>query len=78
MMFELIMNMPVRASNAPVHRIVCQHKATSLRDFTMALQETDFLIVEEFYPEPHSSTYTSHGPLALNHRYIGKIKEWSR
>ena len=78
MMLELIMNMPVRASNAPVHRIVCQHKAKSLQEFTMELQQTDFIIVEEFYPEAHSTIYVNHGPIALNHRFIGKIKEWKK
>ena len=78
MMFELILNMPVRASNAPVHRIVCQHKAKSLQEFTMELQQTDFIIVEEFYPDKNTAVYTTHGPIALNHRFIGKIKEWKK
>ena len=78
MMFELIMNMPVRSSSALIHRMVCQHKAESLQEFTMELQQTDFIIVEEFYPKPDTTVYVTHGPIALNHRFIAKIKEWNR
>jgi hypothetical protein len=75
MMLELIINMPVR-NGAVTHRIVCQHPAKSLQEFTMELQQTDFIIVEEFYPKKDTTVYVNHGPISLNHRIIGKIKEW--
>lgn len=77
MMFELIMNMPVRSSNTLVHRIICSHSAQSLEEFTEELESVDFLIVEEWYPDERNE-YQNHGPIALNHRYIGKIKVWSK
>lgn len=78
MMFEIIMNMPVRSSNAPVHRIVAKHSAVSLGEFIDVLHQGDFVVVEEFYPAPHGSEYVGHGLIALNYRYIGKVKEWTR
>jgi hypothetical protein len=38
----------------------------------------DFIIVEEFFPGKFSKEYESHGLVALNHRYVGKVKEWDR
>jgi hypothetical protein len=38
----------------------------------------DFVIVDEFYPDPVTKAYKSHGLIALNHRYVGKIKQWDR
>jgi hypothetical protein len=70
--------MPVRASNAPVHRIVAKHTAKTLAEFIDVLHKVDFVIVEEFYPVGHSAEYVGHGQIALNHRYIGKVKEWTR
>jgi hypothetical protein len=78
MMLEIIMNMPVRASNAPVHRIVAKHPANTLLEFIDILHKADFVIVEEFYPVGHSEKYVGHGPIVLNNRYIGKVKEWTR
>lgn len=78
MMLEIIMNMPVRASDALVHRIVAKHPAKTLYEFIDILHKVDFVIVEEFYPRPHGSEYVGHGLIALNHRYIGKVKEWTR
>jgi hypothetical protein len=87
MRFEIIMNMPVRgtASRSPesapsshlVHRIICEHEAHNLEWFLAEFQKKDFVIVDEFYPDP-TGQYVSHGPIALNYRFIGKIKEWAR
>jgi hypothetical protein len=82
-------NMPVRGivnrstseaapSNPLVHRIICEHSAPNLEWFLAEFQKKDFVIVDEFYPDAATGQYVSHGPIALNYRYIGKIKEWAR
>lgn len=83
MKFEIIMNMPVRGSlenktPALVHRLICEHPATSLEQFTKELQTKDYVIVDEYYPDPQTKVYINSGTIALNHRYIGKIKTWDR
>ena len=84
MRFEVIMNMPVRgdpdSSKPPslIHRLVVEHPAKSLAEFAHELMNIDFIIVEEFFPDPVSKAYKSHGLIALNHRYVGKVKEWDR
>ena len=82
MMFEIIMHMPVRpkkddtiGSNL-VHRIVCSYPVQSIGEIVDDMNQTDFLVVDEWYPNEQSQ-YTNHGPIALNRRFIGKIKEWT-
>jgi hypothetical protein len=79
-MFEFILNIPVRSTKLKppelIHRIIGNHKAKSLEEITQELQSRDYIIVDELYPN-EQGVFESHGPLALNHRYIGKIKEWS-
>jgi len=68
------MNMPVK-SGAPIHQIMCEHsKAKTLEDFVLVLAQSDFTIVDEFYKDNNSSLYYNAGKIALNYRYIGKIK----
>jgi len=82
MMFEIIMHMPVRPKpNEPinsnlVHRIVCSYPVNSVGEIVDDLNQTDFLVVNEWYPN-QINQYEDHGPIALNRRFIGKIKEWS-
>jgi len=82
MMFEIIMNMPVRPKKDDppgvnlVHRLICSYPVESLGEIVDDLNQTDFLVVNEWYPN-EKSQLTSHGVIALNRRYIGKIKEWS-
>jgi hypothetical protein len=82
MMFEIIMNMPVRPKKDDppggnlVHRLICSYPVETLADMVDDLNQTDFLIVEEWYPN-EKSQLTSHGVTALNRRSVGKIKEWS-
>ena len=84
MRFEVILNMPVRgdpdSSRPPalIHRLVVDHSATCLEEFCEALMKYDFIIVEEFFPSKFNKEYESHGPIAINHHYIGKVKEWDR
>jgi len=82
MMFEIIMHMPVRpkkddtiGSNL-VHRIVCSYPVQSIGEIVDDINQTDFLVVDEWYPN-QMNQYESHGPIALNRRFIGKIKEWT-
>ena len=76
-MFEIIMNMPVRTVNVLIHKIICSYPVESLGDLIDDLNNTDFLVVDEWYPNDQNQ-YINHGPIALNRRYIGKIKEWSK
>lgn len=82
-MFEIIMHMPVRpkrddpvGSNL-VHRLVCSYPVESIGEIVDDLNQTDFLVVDEWYPDEYTKEYKNHGPIALNRRFVGKIKEWS-
>lgn len=73
MRFLLTMNMPSYAGNL-VHQINAEHTSNSLEEFVEALTREDFVIVEEFYKDPKSQSDFSRGKMAINHRYVGKIK----
>lgn len=51
-----------------------EHESENLQEFVEILMRDDFIIVEEFYKNPHDGAAYSRGNVALNHRYIGKIK----
>jgi len=80
MMFEIILTIPTRSTkDRPgelIHRVIVYHPSTNLEDITNELQSKDFIIAEEMYPDDFGQ-FKSHGPIALNHRYISKIKLWS-
>jgi hypothetical protein len=68
------MNMPVK-SGAPIHQIMCEHpQAKTVEEFIYVLGQNDFIIVDEYYKDNNSSLYYNAGKIALNYRYIGKIK----
>ena len=73
MRFLITMNMPSYSGNA-VHQIQAEHSAKSLEDFADALTQNDFVIVEEFYRDQQTKEDYSRGFMAINHRYVGKIK----
>lgn len=81
-MFEIIMNMPVRpkkdepVGSSLVHRIVCSYPVETIGDLIDDINQTDLLLVNEWYPN-ETGQYTDHGLIALNRRFIGKIKEWT-
>jgi hypothetical protein len=71
------MNMPARSGGA-IHQIVGEHPSQSLEEFIRALETREFVIVEEFYKDAEAgksaNVYYSVGSVAINHRYVGKIK----
>lgn len=74
MRFLVTMNMPSFNNNL-VHQVNVEHAdSNSIEEFVAALTENDFVLVEEFYRDPQTATETSRGKLALNHRFVGKIK----
>ena len=77
MMFEIIMNMPVRTANTLVHRLICSYKVESMAELIDDLNQTDFILVDEWYPN-ELNQMQNHGSIALNRRFVGKIKEWSK
>jgi hypothetical protein len=77
MRFEIIMNMGTR-NGEPVHRLVVEYPCTGVIDFLNQTIDDDFIVVEEFFPDPVTKAYKNHGLVALNRRYVGKIKEWDR
>lgn len=78
MRFLVIMNMPSYTGNA-VHQMHVDHKASnSLEDFVDALSNNDFVVVEEFYKDRPDMDYYSVGDIAINHRYVGKVKVFNK
>lgn len=77
MKFLITMNMPAR-SGQQIHQIICDHEAKNLAEFVDVLQSNDFLIVDEFYRDTEaprgSESYYPVGSIAINYRYVGKVK----
>lgn len=73
MRFLCTLNMPSAAGNQ-VHQMNIEYPVDSLEGFVEALTNNDFVIVEEFYKDPYKSADYSRGFVAINHRYVGKIK----
>lgn len=73
MRFLITMHMPSYSGNL-VHQVNVEHPADSLEKFIDALTENDFVVVEEFYRDPKTASDYSRGFMAINHRYVGKIK----
>ena len=71
------MNMPAR-SGQQIHQIICEHQAASLAEFVNELQGNDFLIVDEYYRDTEAprgaEAYYPVGNIAINYRYVGKVK----
>ncbi len=74
MRFLVTMHMPSYSGHL-VHQMQVEHKeSASLDDFVNALNNNDYIIVEEFYKDRTDAEYYSRGHVALNHRYVGKVK----
>lgn len=57
-----------------MHQMNVEHPAKSLREFVEALMEEDFIVVEEFYKDPYTGADNNRGMIAINYRFVGKIK----
>jgi hypothetical protein len=73
MRFLITMNMPSAAGNF-VHQMNAEYPVDTLEGFVDALTTNDFVVVEEFYKDPYKNTDYSRGFVAINHRFVGKIK----
>jgi len=73
MRFLVTLNMPSRKGEL-VHQVVCEHEAETLEEFMDALNECDFIIVQEFYRKPESAGFFPVGMTILNTMHIGKVK----
>ncbi len=73
--FLITMNMPARHGNQ-VHQVIGDYPVESLQELVEALATEEFIVVEEFYKKPNSNDYRSVGCIALNHRFVGKVKEF--
>jgi len=45
-----------------------------MEEFLEAVQDNDFILVEEFYRKPESAGFFPVGPLIINTMHIGKVK----
>lgn len=66
------MNMPSR-NGGSVHQIIGEHPANSIEEFSEILNESEFVVVEEFYNK-NDGTLFSHGEIVLNTMHIGKVR----
>jgi len=73
MRFLITMAMPSYSGNL-VHQIQAEYPTESLENFVDALSNNDFVIVEEYYRDQNTKADYSRGFMAINHRYVGKIK----
>lgn len=77
MRFLVTMNMPSHSGNL-VHQMHVEHPAQSLKEFISTLMKEDFVIVEEFYKDPYTGADNNRGMIAINYRFVGKIKPMLR
>lgn len=76
MKFVVTMNMPSHSGNA-IHQVLCEYPVNGIEAFCKALEQHDFLIVDEIYKNPNNTEnpYYVVGKTAINHLHVGKIKE---
>jgi hypothetical protein len=67
------MNMPSRKGEL-VHQVVCEYPTSSIEGFLEAVNDADFILVEEFYRKPDNGGFYSVGMVLLNTMHIGKVK----
>ena len=70
--FLITMNMPTRNGNA-VHQVIADHSSKTIEEFMRALQDNDFIIVDEYYKDQYGEYYNI-GKALVNHRYVGKVR----
>lgn len=69
----ITLNMPSRKGEL-VHQVVCEYPVSSIEGFLDAINDNDFLLVEEFYRKPDNAGFYSVGLMILNTMHIGKVK----
>jgi hypothetical protein len=67
------MNMPGNTGR-PTHQVICDYPVKDIEGFTQALSNNDFLIVDEYYRDGQTQKHFNAGELAINYRYVGKVK----
>ena len=73
MRFLLTMNMP-SYGGALVHQIQAEYPVGSLEEFVDVLTNNDFIVVQEYYKDQQTKESYSRGSVAINYKYVGKIK----
>lgn len=73
MRFLVTLNMPSRKGEL-VHQIVCRYPVDDIEGFLEAINESDFILVEEFYRKPDNAGFFPVGMIIINTMHIGKVK----
>lgn len=73
MRFIVTMNMPSRKGEL-VHQVICEYSVSNIESFLEAVNDADFILVEEFYRRPDNAGFYSVGMVILNTMHIGKVK----
>ena len=73
MRFLITLNMPSRKGEL-VHQVICEYPVSSIQAFLDELNDSDFIIAEEFYRKPDNAGFYSVGLMILNTMHIGKVK----
>ena len=73
MRFCFTMNMPSKAGSV-VHQVVADHPARSLDEMLGEMNESDFIMVEEYYKDSSNGSINPKGKIVLNCMMIGKVK----
>ena len=73
MRFLVTLNMPSRKGEL-VHQIVCHYPVDNIEGFLDAINESDFILVEEFYRKPDNAGFFPVGMIIINTMHIGKVK----
>ena len=73
MRFLLTLNMPSASGNL-VHQVNAEYPVDSLEAFVEALTHNEFVIIHEYYRDQNTREDINRGFVAINYRYVGKIK----
>jgi len=67
-------------SNNLVHQIICDYPSESVDDFAEALNESQFLVVDQYYNIEDKVTgkreWEYKGPLIINSNVVGKVQQY--
>lgn len=71
MKFYLTLNIPTK--NGMSHQVIGEHPSTTLEEFQEALNEDDFILLQEWHPQP-DGRLTNEGQMLVNHQMVGKVR----